>query len=101
MKGTGSKLFYIIILIIIAVIYFSGSNIKSILKFKEDIASYEEKLDMLQEENKKIAKELKWIETQDDYIKYLAKKRLGLVEPDEIKFYLVLDEEDEKGDKKD
>ncbi|MBN2407263.1 MAG: septum formation initiator family protein [Elusimicrobia bacterium] len=89
MKGTGPKLIYIVLIITAVVIYLSSTNIKSILKLREEITSYEQKLSMLKKKNSEMLQEVEWIRTRDDYVKFLAKKRLGLVEPGEIKYYLV------------
>ncbi|MFC2062133.1 septum formation initiator family protein [Elusimicrobiota bacterium] len=89
MKGTGYKLFYIVIVIVLAAIYFSGSNIKNILRLKEKVTSYEERLAMLKKNNTDLLEELKWIKTEEDYLKFLARKKLGLVEPGEFKYYII------------
>lgn len=89
MRGTGFKLIYIIIGIIAAIVYLSGSTLKSVFNLKNEVDSCEKKLDTLKTQNIEIARELNWIESTDDYIKYLARKKLGFVEPDEIKFYIV------------
>ena len=43
---------------------------------------------MIRAENEKMQEEIELIRTEADYVKYLAKKRLGLVEPGEIKYYV-------------
>jgi cell division protein FtsB len=88
-KKTSYKLIYIFLALAAAAVYFSSSNIKNILNLKQRVSSYEEKLEMLKKENKRLARELEWVETEEDYIKYLARKKLGLVEPYEIKYFLV------------
>ena len=88
-RSISYKLIYIFLAAAVAIVYFSGSNIKNILKLKEEVVSYEKNLQMLERENERLTQELKWIESEEDYIKYLARKKLGLVEPGEIKFFLI------------
>ncbi|MFH1414470.1 MAG: septum formation initiator family protein [Elusimicrobiota bacterium] len=89
MKGTGLKLFYILIGIIAVVLYLSGSTLKHIFNMKNEVASYEEKLNTLKEWNGNTENELKWMETEEDYMKFIARKDLGFVEEDEMKFFIV------------
>jgi len=89
MRGTFPKLIYIVILAAAAVVYLSGSNIKNILNLKKEVSFYEAKLKSIKEDNSRLEKEISWMQNNDDYVKYLAKKKLGLVEPGEIKYYLV------------
>lgn len=91
MKISGYKLFYILAVTVAVVVYLSSSNIKTIFRLNKKISFYEDKLEMLKKENRQIENELKWIKTEDDYIKYLAMKKLGLVSPGEIKYYLVIE----------
>ncbi|MFW6134090.1 MAG: FtsB family cell division protein [Elusimicrobiota bacterium] len=93
MRGVGYKLIIISFVVIGALVYFSGSNIKNILTLKNEIKTYQKKLEMLKKENKEIEKEINWIKNEEDYIKYLARKKLGLIEPGEIKFYIKEKEE--------
>ncbi len=88
MKGSGSKLIYIIVGAAVAVILFSISNFKNIIKLKEDENYYREKIAMLEERNATLKQNLEWIKTKEDYVKFIARQRMGLVEPGEIKFYL-------------
>ncbi len=89
MDRTYRKLIYIVIGGLIVVGVFSGSNLKTIFNLKEDIDSYQDKLTMLEKENEHIRKEIEWIKTEDDYVKFIARTRLGLVESGEMKFYIV------------
>ena len=91
MKISGHKLFYILAVSVAVVVYLSASNIKTIFRLNRRISFYEDRLEMLKKENQQIENELKWIKTEDDYIKYLAMKELGLVSPGEIKYYLVIE----------
>ncbi|MDA3792932.1 MAG: septum formation initiator family protein [Elusimicrobia bacterium] len=88
MSGSGSKLIYIAGAFIAAVIIFSVSNFKNIIKLKEDKDYYREKTAMLDKKNAELKQKLEWIKTEDDYVKFIARERMGLVEPGEIKFYL-------------
>ena len=99
MKGAGFKLVYILVIALAAVVLLSGTNIKAILKLRSEVILNEKKLARLQEKNEIMAKELKWMKSQDDYIKFVAKKNLGMVEPGETKIYLI--SEDKKPVKKD
>ncbi|MGM0440960.1 MAG: FtsB family cell division protein [Elusimicrobiota bacterium] len=88
------KFIYIVVAGVAIVVLFSGSNFKTIFNLNEDINFYEKKLSMLKEENDRLEKELEWVKNEEDYIKYIARKRLGLVEPEEMKFYLVEEKPD-------
>ncbi len=89
MKGIGLKLVCIIIGVIAVVLYLSGSTLKTIINLKNEVSLYEEKLVILKTYNEELFCKLKWMDTQDDYVKYIVRKRLGFVEPDEIKFYII------------
>ncbi len=56
---------------------------------KNEASLYEDKLSGLKKDNEGISRELCWIESEKDYVKYVARKKLGFVDPDEIKFYIV------------
>jgi cell division protein FtsB len=87
--GTGHKLVYIVVGTIAAVLYLSGSTLKTMFNLKSDVSSYEEKLSKLKKGNEEFACELEWLESKDEYVKYLARKKLGMVEPDEVKYYIL------------
>jgi cell division protein FtsB len=93
LKGTGYKLIYIILGIALAVIYLSGSTIKSILSLKDEVSEHKEKLSSLKNQNAEIERNLTLIKSSDEYIKHFAKKKLGMVEPGEAKFYIVVRED--------
>ena len=87
--GTGYKLVYIVIGTIAAVLYLSGSTLKTIFNLKNDVISHEEKLCKLKKNNEEFTRKLEWLESRDEYVKYMARKKLGLVEPEEVKYYII------------
>jgi cell division protein FtsB len=89
LKGTGFKLVYIVVFIAAAVLYLSSSTLKNIFSLKAESVAYERRLQRLKEENKDLNRKFEWVETEEDYIKFVAKDRLGLVEPGEKKMYIV------------
>lgn len=94
MNKTYRKFIYLVVGGIIIVVLFSGSNFKTIFNLREEIDFYKQRLSKIEKENKKLEKELEWIENEEDYVKFIARERLGLVEPGEMKFYVVEEKPD-------
>ncbi|MEA3506109.1 MAG: septum formation initiator family protein, partial [Elusimicrobiota bacterium] len=81
MKGTRSKFIYIVGAFIVLIILFSASNFRNILKLREDQRYYRKKIASLEKQNAELQQQLEWIKTQEDYVKFIARKRMGLVAP--------------------
>ncbi len=89
MRGTGSKFAYITVAAAVAVLIFSGSNIRTIFKLRSEINRYRDKLENLQEENLLLEEEIRLIKTEPEHLEYLARKKLGLIKQDETKYYII------------
>jgi cell division protein FtsB len=74
------------------VLYLSGSTLKTMFNLRNDVAAHEGKLNYLKNQNDDLECKLNWLQTRDDYVKYLARKKLGLVEPGEVKLYITENE---------
>ncbi len=88
-KGTVKKFVYIFIAAAVVVVLFSTSNIRKILNLRRRIYSCENRLQILKEENKRLSREIKWIETEEGHIEYLARRNFALIKSGEIKFHIA------------
>jgi len=88
-RKSGNRLLYIIIGTIVLVVVLTGSNMRRIFFLQDKVSEYERKIEELENENRKLAEKLKWIDEEEDYIKQTAREKLGLVKPGEYKYYII------------
>jgi len=88
-RGTGSKFAYITAAAVVAVLIFSGSNIRTIFKLKSEVNRYRDKLENLKEENLILEEEIRLIKTEPEHLEYLARKKLGLIKEGETKYFII------------
>lgn len=96
MKISGFKFICFLTVSVILVLIFSGSTLKTIISLKEEADYFVKELNDLKNQNIKLSNEIKWIASNGEYVKYLAKKNLGLLEPGEVKFYIVEESDNNK-----
>lgn len=96
MRSSGYKVIYVLIALFASALYLSGSSLKAIFNLKNEVSFHEERLIYLKTYNKRTSQEFQWLQKEEEYIKYLARKRLGFIEPDEVKFFIVMSDDKRK-----
>ncbi|NLB35069.1 MAG: septum formation initiator family protein [Elusimicrobia bacterium] len=85
---------YIVIGVVVLTFILSSSGIRKIILLKKEIVRLEKEIEQVRQDNERISEELSWIENEDDYLEYLARKNLGLILPGEKKYYIMPESEE-------
>jgi len=93
-----TRLRRIVIAVIITAIFvflFGNRNFRKLLVMSEEVKKLQQNIDKLKKENAFLKKEMEDIKTDPEYFEYLARKKLGLIKPGELKYKLIPSREEE------
>ena len=88
------KMIYIVIGVVVLTVFLSSRGIRKIIILKKKIVRLEREIEQVRQDNERSSEELSWIENEDDYLEYLARKNLGLILPGEKKYYIMPESEE-------
>ena len=78
-----------IVILIIFVFLFGNRNFRKLLVMSDEIKKLEQNIEKLKKENALLKQEMDEIKTNPEYFEYLARKKLGLIKPGELKYKLI------------
>ena len=90
--------FVVIILLGILFFLFTNKNFRMILLLKKEINELKVQIDEMEKENEKLRNEVHNMKHDSGYFEDLAREKLGLIKPGEIKYKFITPEDLKKED---
>jgi len=94
-KRIHRKILILIVIIGVLIFLFANKNFQTLLILNKKIAQLKQRIEGLEEENKRLKEELEAAKNDPEYIENLARREFGLIKPGETK-YKFLESPEEK-----
>jgi cell division protein FtsB len=88
-KRIQRKILFLIIIIGVLIFLFANKNFQTLLILNKEIAGLRQRIEGLNEENKRLEEELEAAKNDPEYIENLARRELGLIKPGETKYKFI------------
>lgn len=100
-KKVRKRILLLILILSILVFLFSNRNFRTLMTLQKEKKRLQRYLEVAREENKELKKKLEMHKNDPGYLEDLAREKLGMIKPGEIKYkFIDVEEFETKGKKK-